>query len=788
MRYLWPVTIAMVFFAVPAGGGEPSRLPLPRDSKALLRNLFLTPDTPLLALVDPRDSGLMDAVAESAFGSLGKLSLAESTEIGAASITDAALIVAAVTGHGGWISDVLPELPVTLERHSFVYDGTAYRDADDSLFLVHPNPRNPALPLFLILGNSERVVRQILKKPPLGKGVVVSRDHRQVRVSTLIASDTDGKAWIPDPQTDWNFERNVSQRGTSVHFRFTVHGEHEDTKPITETVRHREDTVSRVRQFLGERSTRTSKINAFLYARLVDKGLHSGDVRLAHADFDRRSIHLALEHDLGERAIDPAALLILRESLGIAESQVLETGLATLLSPSWGGQGWRYWAARIHAAGMTPPLVELLDNELIDPLPYAIDLLSHSFQSRPRQEWHFPPRESPLLVQPMAASFIDWLLRSWGKDTVLQRYATWRPSAEEVAGLEAGWRSSLDRLSQDAGPSIEQGRKKFPREKRFQLGINFTFEGFEIQAGYLGASSDQALRRIRELGANSVAVIPYSYLYLMDRPSPIAFLRETHKENDASVIHAALEARRLGMGVLLKPHLQGGGWAGDRDMRSDKDWADFFVHYERWIRHYALLAQMYQLEGLCLGVELVHATLENPERWRDLAARIRALYSGQLTYAANWGREAEELQFWDALDVIGVDSYYPLSASANPSDDELAVGAEAITQRLGALSRRWSKPILFTEIGYPSHPGAWQEPWSDRSEVDLAAQTRATSAMLRALEGVTWSTGTYWWKWSSYGVKPRADASHLIDGKPAESALSSWYRQKAVNENAGGPE
>lgn len=601
---------------------------------------------------------------------------------------------------------------------------------------------------------------------------------------------------VPDPEADSTFEQGIAHRQTTAHFRFVVHGEGLDAAQLARVTGRHEATVRRVGELLGRRAGKIEPIDAFVYARLLDKGLHSGDVRFAHADFAKRSIHVALEHGLDEHTVAPEALLLVRETLGLPRARVLEIGLGTYLSPSWGKRGWKYWAARIHAAQMTPSLAELLDDELVDPAPYALEHLAR-LRDKPREDWVFPPRESPLLVEPMAASLVDWLIEAWGREAFLERYSSWRPAPEGVDRLEAMWRASLDVLVREHRPVIEERRRAFPRPhgtspgtgaggtspgpgaNETSRGVNLTFEGFELHTGYLGQRSDSALARIRGHGANSVAVVPYAYLFQVDRPGPIAFLREAHKENDGSVIHAAMEAKRLGMTVLLKPQIQGGGWTGHLAMHSAEDWALFFGHYERWIRHYALLAEVFELEMLSLGVELVQVTTQNEERFRALAGRIRRLYSGQLTYAANWGSEVEQIRFWDALDLVGVDSYYPLSDSDEPSDDELLAGAAAVAQRLAALSRRVGKPIVLTEIGFPSHPAAWKEPWKDRHEVDLDAQARATEAMLRALDGQPWCAGTYWWKWSSDAREKRRDASHAIDGKPAEAVLARWYRRGA---------
>ena len=103
--------------------------------------------------------------------------------------------------------------------------------------------------------------------------------------------------------------------------------------------------------------------------------------------------------------------------------------------------------------------------------------------------------------------------------------------------------------------------------------------------------------------------------------------------------------------------------------------------------------------------ELAKLTHGHRHRWQTLIEDIRQLYSGKLVYAANWGKEVQQVDFWDLLDYIGVDFYYPLSAHEHPSDEELEKGFEAALGQVRALHERHRKPVILTEIGYDGHRG-----------------------------------------------------------------------------------
>ena len=53
---------------------------------------------------------------------------------------------------------------------------------------------------------------------------------------------------------------------------------------------------------------------------------------------------------------------------------------------------------------------------------------------------------------------------------------------------------------------------------------------------------------------------------------------------------------------------------------------------------------------------------------------VLKIYSGKLVYSANWGEEFEQLSFWNELDFIGIDCYYPLGK--DPSADKTVLKAK----------------------------------------------------------------------------------------------------------------
>ncbi|MDX1643868.1 MAG: hypothetical protein R3244_05860 [Thermoanaerobaculia bacterium] len=106
--------------------------------------------------------------------------------------------------------------------------------------------------------------------------------------------------------------------------------------------------------------------------------------------------------------------------------------------------------------------------------------------------------------------------------------------------------------------------------------------------------------------------------------------------------------------------------------------------------------------------------------WLELVAEVRRIYSGRLTYAANFD-QYEEVGFWGPLDLVGVNAYFPLRKLWQPAvaAEELypifEARWEAILRSILALGERrgWGeKQILFTELGYVYRRNSTIEPWA----------------------------------------------------------------------------
>jgi hypothetical protein len=288
----------------------------------------------------------------------------------------------------------------------------------------------------------------------------------------------------------------------------------------------------------------------------------------------------------------------------------------------------------------------------------------------------------------------------------------------------------------------------------------------------------ESLQKQRLLGSNAVAIIPYSFIRDTSKPAPYRFSDHAGGENDAGVVQSAFEAKELGMMTVLKPQVfAGGSWPGDVEMKNEADWQAFFAYYHKWIRHYALLAEIHQMDVLCAGVEFAKATLSHEDEWRSLFRELRGLYQGNLTYAANWGPEFEKVGFWDDLDFIGLNCYYPLSKGDDPSREELKSNFDSVKTRITRVYEKYQKPIVFTEIGFRSINAPWKSPHAEGDDSrNEGHQQLCYEVVFEGIKGEPWCGGILWWKFPSYlGYQGFENDSFTPNHKQAEATVRDWF-------------
>lgn len=335
-----------------------------------------------------------------------------------------------------------------------------------------------------------------------------------------------------------------------------------------------------------------------------------------------------------------------------------------------------------------------------------------------------------------------------------------------------------------AGPQPEAGpARRKAAALPFQKGITLAHEGFRSGEGYGSNAAFAQLARIKALGANSVTLVPYGFTRAPVEPT----VRWTGSdETDDRVAGTIREARRLGLATVLKPQLWSRGtWTGDIVFTDEAAFRQWMASYRQFILHHAELAEREHAGLLVVGTELGGLT-RSQAAWRELIRDVRRVWSGPLTYAANWGEEVERVGFWNELDYIGVNFYYPLVAKAGEMPQAGSPRLRELDKTLERLSKRHRRPVLFTEVGYAASAAAALEPWKELNAAqDPEMQARCYEAVLRSFYRRPWLAGLSWWKWPSHGRGSAGDPSFSPLGKPALAVLERWYGTPSLARGPG---
>jgi hypothetical protein len=324
--------------------------------------------------------------------------------------------------------------------------------------------------------------------------------------------------------------------------------------------------------------------------------------------------------------------------------------------------------------------------------------------------------------------------------------------------------------------------------------------------------------------------------------------------DDDSLVAYLTELKSRGYNIMLYPMFfmdtANKHWRG-RVTGSAGDVVSFFTKtngYNAFINHYANLS-VGKVDAFVIGSELIGLTSVQDvddsfpavDELVSLAASVKTTLgaSVKVTYAADWSEYHHESGGWYNLDplwaspnidVIGIDAYFPLTDEAQAGITEQKI-IDGWTQGEGydwyytdesrtttaALSPAYawkniaywwshthtnpdmstspwvaqSKPIWFTEIGYPSVDGASNQPnvfydpnssesafpYHSQGRVDFHAQRQALTASLKKWEGSSMIERMFVWTWDARPY-PFWPALTEVWGDTALWATGHWIQGK----------
>lgn len=299
---------------------------------------------------------------------------------------------------------------------------------------------------------------------------------------------------------------------------------------------------------------------------------------------------------------------------------------------------------------------------------------------------------------------------------------------------------------------------------------------------YLEEKSRQLLPKLVELNVNSIAI---AFPVYQDhwQANHVRKGVDTPTEENLSVL--IREAHRRGFTVMLRPILDekslipDGQWRGSIQPQNRSEW---FKSYTQLMVDYAMFCEENHVEILGIGTEFTSLEGETAH-WKELIGEVKDVYSGQLIYASNWSIPASTIysrvQFWEELDYVGVDAFFPLEVPLGSGVKELEQAWQKWLDQIDEVEKQTGNPIIFTELGTTSQRGSYQRPWGWVDEslpISLEDQRIYYEASCAAVAETV--QGIYWWEVPPSGAPkvPEEDRGFNPLGKPAEDALRECFR------------
>lgn len=682
-------------------------------------------------------------------------------------LTEAELAASSVLLVGGprenlWTARVASALPVRFLETGFEWQGRRYDRPGDVLHLSYPNPLNPRRFVLVVAANSAQALNR------RGGFLFGGEDFRIVRDGEVARSGTfaqdPASPWRYDPRLDRDRERERDEYVAGLRLSAGRGLEVRAPAGLTSASTTRlaaEALLSRMDRLGLQAPVRARPIRLTLYRSLEHKGVLTRDTRPEHVTDG--AAHAALPS--GRTALDLSS---------VAAARLLQWGART---ESRFTQPAAVWCAmRFEGEPFDRAIARLYRGRLLPSAAEAATRATH---------WR-----SPLVWTPARGLLTRALWES--TPAARRRDMLWTLTHAEPPGTLDSLcrRLSLDppavraRYQMLADSLARQGQRGLtaqrPRPWRpadgFQRGVCLA-HSVSLEHGYLSAQGGRELEGLQRMGAEWISLTPFGYLPSTRTPEIFPSSEGgPDEESDESIVECAARARLAGQRVWLKPHLWTRGWIGELEF-TPAGWEEFFERYREFVMHWALLAERERIDGLFVGHELVSSTRAHPEKWRALIADVRRVYTGTLSYGANWD-EVQHVGFWDALDLVGVSFYFPLAEKPTRDPGVLRAGARRALATLRPIAQRTGRPVLIAELGYAPMAAAAVRPWDEgEGAIDLETQRACYAAVVEALDPEDWVAGVFWWKWfTSPAIGGASDGSFTPRGKPAQAVLAKALR------------
>lgn len=303
-----------------------------------------------------------------------------------------------------------------------------------------------------------------------------------------------------------------------------------------------------------------------------------------------------------------------------------------------------------------------------------------------------------------------------------------------------------------------------------------------LYAGLPDYDYAEELDRIAATGATCVSL---QAIYRMERFDSAEIVdHPTSSPTETSLRRTFRQARIRGLRVMFFPTINlrdeadnAEWWRGNI---RPKDWQAWWRNYTAFNVRLATLAQEGGVEWYSIGTEMA-STHPFPEQWCALVAGVRKVYSGKVTYSVNFDSH-DSFTFGKCLDVIGMNTYDPIAKyDEYPRPEQVRDAWWWIVNKARTLTARFGKPVMITEVGYPSVAHAHVGPWDFRTgkPLDLDLQKELVHGAFDVLRN--WSDGEavfYYLYGENLNQKPIGgprDRTYAIWDKPVEKVVLDYF-------------
>jgi hypothetical protein len=338
-------------------------------------------------------------------------------------------------------------------------------------------------------------------------------------------------------------------------------------------------------------------------------------------------------------------------------------------------------------------------------------------------------------------------------------------------------------------------------------GMSYTTDFSNNEIG--DAAGLQSLLKMSQMGTNLVTMNVWWFQSSTTATTIASNTSSKYSTSDASLETAINYAHSLGMKVLLKPmvDVNNGTWRGSILPSGTTNVNAWFTSYTSFMDHYAQIAHDYNVDMFSMGCELCKME-QFTSNWNSLINNVHGIYSGPLTYAANWSPNGtggyRQIAWWNNpyLTDIGIDAYFPLTTSTSPTLTQLQqawtniattgqtnisgdeVGLQNWMAQNGYLNLANpndpnNKKLLFTECGYTSQDGTNKSNSSqlpNTTPIDLQEQADCYRALMSVMSQYSWWDGANWWNWTSNpNDGGTSNTNYTPQNKIAQQTLSEFY-------------